>query len=259
MSLVYRINTLNIGKIKFETKQRFEGILFDSVLTCNLHCLYCHNNRSLNRVSKEELAKFITEQVESVENFQLGCAMEPTMDRDMGKIAILISQTNAFPKKIFRLQTNGILLDRHDLNELKEAKINVISISLDTLDDVIHKEMRGGSDLEKIKNNIINLRRQWPELKIILVTTVNKLNIKKLEDVVKFALDNGINGINFRKMYHHPESNMIQNHDRMREILLSDPEFNVAVQKLKRFVGKKITINSMDYEKYHDNRIKVVF
>lgn len=257
MSIIYRINSLNISNLNFDGKKIFDTILFDSIYTCNLHCLYCHNMRTTKKVSQEELLQFINKYVEKVENFQIGCAMEPTMDKNMGKIAIAISKSVAAPSKMFRIQTNGTLLHKHDLNELKQAGINEISISFDTTDDQVHRELRGGSDLNTIKENIINLRKNWPEVDMQIMTTVNRLNLKKLGDVVKFAEKCKLNGINFRKMFHFPDSKIIKDHDKMREIFISDDEYNSEIFKITSKLRKNIKIHSMDSGK-HDERFKKV-
>lgn len=257
MKISYRINYFNFSKIKFDGSQNFDTIYFDSIQTCNLHCLYCHNKRINQKITEGQLLQFINLYVESTENFQIGCAMEPTMDKNMGKIALAVSKSRAKPAKSFRLQTNGTLLHRHDIDELKEAKINNISISFDTINETIHKELRGGSDLNKIIENIKNLRKKWPELFISLVTTVNKLNINDIENVSKFAIENGINSINLRKMFYFSNSRIIENHDKMKDILIPNSVFVENVLKLKSMYKNKLIINFMDEEKHENFENKI--
>jgi MoaA/NifB/PqqE/SkfB family radical SAM enzyme len=231
--LVYRVTHQNINKISFTEPQKFNHILFDSNLNCNLHCLYCHNSRDLNTVKEEDFIRFINTQIESTEIFQIGCAMEPTMDKRLTWFAKTVKESKARPTLLFRLQTNGLLLDRHNIDELREAGINRISISMDTVDPETHKNLRGGSDVFKIMKNIEWLRERWPDSNIQLITTVSKLNINGLGDLAKFAVSNKVLKMELRKMFYYPASRVIQNHDKMKEMSLENAVFLEAANKLK--------------------------
>lgn len=258
--LIYRISHKNINSVRFERPQKFETILFDSNLNCNLHCLYCHNHRDLNLVKEEDFMNFLETQVYSVMNFQIGCAMEPTMDKRMGKFALMVSKSKAKPKGYFRLQTNGTLLHRHDVNELKEAGIDKITVSIDTIDSNVHKILRGGSDLDQILKNIKYLKNKWPESRVQFITTVCSLNIDKLLDLCKYAVDNGIPNIELRKMFYRPDSNVIKDHNKMKEILISDEEFYSKSEMLVKEFDKKIQfyVNGTKQLEYHKSREKTL-
>lgn len=248
-SLIYRISHKNINDIKFDTPQKFKTIMFDSNLSCNLHCVYCHNDRTTTLVKEKDFIDFIENQIESVETFQIGCAMEPTMDKRMTKFALMVSKSKAKPSLSFRLQTNGILLHRHSVDEIREAGINKITVSIDTIDPEIHRQMRGGSDVNAILKNISDLRKKWPESKIHFVTTVYKKNINLLEDLCKYAIDNKISNIEFRNMFYYENSNIIKEHELMKQLLLTDDEFNKKINEIDSKYGKNIQFYANDWEK----------
>lgn len=253
---VYRISPKNINSIKFKTPQKFDHILFDSNLSCNLHCVYCHNDRTTNTVSEEDFLKFINTQISSVKNFQIGCAMEPTMDKRMTKFALMISKSHANPTGMFRLQTNGILIHRHKIDEMKEAKINRITISIDTIDENIHRELRGGSDLKQILKNINDLKKQWPSVNVHFITTVTSRNINGIFDLVKYATDIGINLVELRKMFYFPDSKIIKDHFKMKELMVSDEEFDNSSTKVLEKFGNQIEIYVNDSELMEKHRLK---
>jgi MoaA/NifB/PqqE/SkfB family radical SAM enzyme len=145
----------------------------------------------------------------------------------------MINTSKARPKKSFRLQTNATLLDKHNLLALKEAGITVFTISIDTIDAEVHKELRGGSDLEKILSNIAMLRLTWPEVQIKFVTTVNKLNVDLLDELLGYAAKHKINGVELRRMFYFPKSNVIQDHEKMKAILLDNEHFLSKALELK--------------------------
>lgn len=253
---LYRVTHRNINELKFPSPLNFDTILFDSNLNCNLHCVYCHNQRDTKLVSEDDFIKFIDTQVESVKNFQIGCTMEPTMDKRMVKFATIVSKSKAKPTGFFRIQTNGMLLHHHNLDGLKEAGISYFTISLDTVDKDIHAELRGGSDINKILTNIKWLRTSWPSLNICLVCTVSSLNIYKLRDLFTFAVDAGINGIELRKMFYYPTSRIITNHDLMSRILLTNEEFLKECDSLVAEFKDKIYIFINDEERIAKQKLE---
>jgi hypothetical protein len=197
-------------------------------------------------LNKEDFIKFIDEQVLEVNDFQIGCAMEPTMDKRLVEFAKIIANSKAKPKRAFRLQTNATLLDRHNLNVLKEAGITVFTISIDTINSEVHKELRGGSDLEKILGNIAELRAQWPEVTIKFVTTVNKLNVELLDELLAYASTHKINGVELRRMFYFPNSDIIQDHEKMKAILLDNEYFLNKGAELKNKYMDNLVVHIND-------------
>jgi MoaA/NifB/PqqE/SkfB family radical SAM enzyme len=233
MSTIFQISHLNINKIKFEEPKIFDQILLDTIYTCNLHCMYCHNERYSEKLKEEDLINFIETQVLSVTDFQIGCAMEPTMDKRLTKFAKIVANSKAKPSGMFRLQTNATLIDRHNVDELIEAGINKFTISLDTVDVDVHKELRGGSDLEKIIKNIKMLRQNYSNVPLHLVTTVNKLNQHLLDDLCSWAIDNNITFIDLRKMFYFSDSKIIKEHEKMKSIVSDNLELDEIVISLR--------------------------
>ena len=250
--VTYRISHKNINKLNFDSPQNFDSILFDSNLNCNLHCVYCHNPRDLEKVNEEDFERFIETCVKSVKLFQIGCAMEPTMDKRMTWFALKVKNSKANPTNTFRLQTNGILLDKHNIDHLREAGINRFTISMDTINSEIHKELRGGSDLSKILKNIEWLKSIWPEACVNFVCTVTTLNLPHLQDLVDFASKNNINYISFRKMFYFPDSKIIKNHDKMKELFLDNNQYLEKINQLNN--NKNVTFFIHDENSLENNR-----
>ena len=235
----YRISHLNLGTFNFPSPQIFETILFDTILKCNLECVYCHNPRFDGSVKEEDFLHFINTQVKAIGNFQFGCAMEPTMDARLTRFIEILSKSHAKPNADFRIQTNGTLLHKQDINAWKDLGVNMMSISIDTLNPKLHQELRGGSNLDQILKNIKIIRKKWSNLRIWIVATVNKKNIGGIKKLIKYAIDSGINGIELRRMYHFPTSKIIQNHKKMSTLTISNGEFtNMAYLVEEKFGGQ---------------------
>lgn len=252
---IHRIFYKNINKFKYPSPIDFGMILFDSNLACNLHCVYCHNNRSTEVVNEEDFKSFVNDQVKSIKSFQIGCAMEPTMDKRMNDFIKVVGKSHARPTGMFRIQTNGILLHRHDHTVWEDCGVNTLSVSIDTIDPEVHKVLRGGSDIKKIIKNIEDVRKKCPNLKMWFITTVSSDNINLLSDLIKYGVDIGVSGIELRKMYYLPSSVIIKDHEKMKSLLLTNEKFNESVHALKDTWHKKINFY-INYEDTINSHIK---
>src|ERR1700676_3840009 len=109
----------------------FETVNLDANNDCNLHCVYCHNARSQQLIDTDLLWQFLQENVISVNQFQVGCGMEPTLDPRLGDLMLMIARSRARPKNKLRIQTNGTMLKLHDPGKLNEAGLNQLAVSID--------------------------------------------------------------------------------------------------------------------------------
>lgn len=234
-----RVDSGNINSLTFEEPRDIHTFYFDSLYTCNIKCVYCHHPRNTVPVSENDFEKFYKTYIRSVDHFSLGCGMEPTMDKRMINFARIIKNSGIMPSQ-FKLQTNGTILHHHDIDGLREAGMNSVCFSFDTIDPEIHKTQRGGSDLEQIIKNIKWIRNSWKNETVWLMPTVTKLSISSLENLVKFAIDIGVNGLSLRNLYHLPEMTNIkpEEHDWIKSMLISDQVFlekcNELIEKYKK-------------------------
>lgn len=236
-----RIHEGNVNTLKFSEPQDIEIFYFDSLFTCNIKCIYCHHYRNTKPVREDDFKRFLDTQVKTIGEFSLGCGMEPTMDKRMVNFAKIVSNCNAKPKHL-KLQTNGTIVHTHNIDELATTGINSVCISLDSIDPEVHRIHRGGSDLEQIISNIKMLRKKLSNSKMGLMATVTRLSAPTLDEFAQFALDNGINGITIKKMYHYPENTMIKDHDWMKKMILSEDEFYQICSPLKEKYKKRMWI-----------------
>src|SRR5690242_106971 len=111
----------------------YQMIKLDPNDTCNLHCVYCHIPRSVQVLDLEVFRRFMHERVLDLESFQVGCIMEPTLDRRLCDFMEAVAGSPARPRSIFRLQTNGLLLHRHDHARMAAAGLNLLTVSIDSV------------------------------------------------------------------------------------------------------------------------------
>jgi MoaA/NifB/PqqE/SkfB family radical SAM enzyme len=97
--------------------------------------------------------------------------MEPTLDSRLCDFVEMIAASKARPSKDFILQTNGLLLHRHDYRRLADSGINLVSISIDVAEPETQKALRGGMSLEKLLRNVKDFRARCPDIAVEFIAT----------------------------------------------------------------------------------------
>jgi MoaA/NifB/PqqE/SkfB family radical SAM enzyme len=219
-----QLNVKNFDLISKQPAMAYSKIMFDSNNDCNVHCVYCHNSRSKASIDIDAFRQFVAKGVLSLEVLQLGCVMEPTLDKRLGDFIEAVANSPAAPKTLFRLQTNGILLHRHDYRRMVAAGLNSLAISVDSVRDDVHSGLRGGTSLPKVRRNLQSFHAACPDVRLTFLTTITKVNIGEAGDLVAWGLERGVKQFVFRQMFHFPNSQVVD-HARMAELLVSADEF----------------------------------
>jgi len=134
MGTTINLNVHNFKHWLGKPARDFDVLRFDANNNCNIHCVYCAIQRSSELISFDDFRIFLSESIASAGVFQFGCQMEPTLDARLCDFMTAVSQSPAKPKKLFRLQTNAILLHRHDHGRMLEAGLNFLTVSMDSVD-----------------------------------------------------------------------------------------------------------------------------
>ena len=165
---------------------------------CNLRCKMCDRWKTEKEEEGNELS--------TREWYSFGDSA-----RDMHAAIITITGGEPFLRqdifdiiKYFRKQgiashvcTNGTLLNEVMINKLKDAKLNSISISVDSDCAQLHNEIRGTNCFDIVVNGIKLLRRVMPKLKIGINCVISKKNFRNIYQMVSFAEKLGVNQIKF--------------------------------------------------------------
>lgn len=219
-----QLNVTNFELIRSLPPKKHFYIRLDTNFDCNLHCVYCHNPRSKQLISVELFKEFLHTKIISVENFQIGCAMEPTLDTRLTDFMLMVSDSPAKPSNIFQLQTNGTLLHRHDFKRMSEAGLTSLSVSLDSAQPETQKLLRSGTSLQKVLRNVAEFRNACPEIAIQFITTVTSANANALADIIPVGVELGVSNFIFREMFYDRESSIVD-HRRMPGLLLKPGQF----------------------------------
>lgn len=232
-----QINVYNFKKLQNQPPSKFEAIRFDPNNDCNLRCVYCHNHRSNDLIGAEEFHAFLHHKVISTRVFQVGCVMEPTLDARLADFLLMIATSPAKPEATLILQTNGILLHRHDYGKMNEAGLNQLQVSLDTADPGTQRSLRSGMSLQKVLRNVAEFRRASSKAHLVLVATVTSENVERMDRLVALGLDVGAQTFVFREVFYHPSSDVVD-HERMPGLLLKPGDFERMRQKILEQFGR---------------------
>ena len=232
----FQLNIRNMRKVLGQAPRAFGAVRFDSNNDCNVHCAYCHNARSDDLIDLCDFQSFLEQSVLSVDEFQFGCAMEPTLDDRLCDFMEVLGRTGVRPKSRFRLQTNGILLHRHDPARMVAAGLTHLAVSVDSAEADTHKDLRGGTSLAKVERNLRNFHRDCPRVHILFLTTVTSANIDALPTLVSWGIALGVEQFVFRQMFHYEHSPVVD-HERMRALTVSGDAFAEARARIQGNFG----------------------
>jgi sulfatase maturation enzyme AslB (radical SAM superfamily) len=242
-----QLNVWNFRKLSEQPPSRFGAIRFDPNNDCNLRCVYCHNDRSSELIETDQFRRFIQHNVISTDYFQVGCIMEPTLDSRLCDLMLMVADSPAKPKLTFVLQTNGILLHRHDPQKMKEAGLTQLQVSLDTADPGTQKILRSGMSLQKVLRNVARFRESCPRIDITFVATVTSQNISMMDGLIDLGLNMGVHNFVFREVFYYPD-NSIVDHARMPALLLKENDFASMKHRLLEKFGVKANLIFADQE-----------
>jgi len=240
-----QLNVYNLKQMRRLQPESFDFVRFDPNNDCNVHCVYCHNHRSKDAVDTEELRAFLDENVVTIQNFQVGCVMEPTLDKRLTDLLLLISWSKGRPKDRFILQTNGILLHMHDHARMLEAGLNEVSVSIDAADARTHKALRGGTSIAKVGSNIAAFRKACPDVRVTFITTVTRVNLAEMKPLVEFGLDLGVKHFVMREVFYKPDSDVVD-HSKMPDLLLRHGEFDRMAADIRSTFGRRAEFDLAD-------------
>ena len=176
-------------------KDRFDRPILSLRITltnrCNVNCIYCHHDgmvSSKNEMTPDEIHKIcqIAKRI-GVRKIRLSGG-EPLIRKDIVEI---VSKINSVGFKDISITTNGILLEKY-AKDLKEAGLNRVNVSLDTLNPETYKFVTRKDYLDSAKKGILKSVEVglYPvKINMVIMKDINEHEIK---DMFKFCRDNNM-------------------------------------------------------------------
>ena len=150
---------------------------------CNLNCFYCHREGYLadSELTPDEIATF-------AEAFKkLGIRKvkitggEPLVRRDITEIL------EKLPKfEEISMTTHGTLLERY-AEELKEAGLDRVNVSLDTLDGEKYRAMTRGGDINRVLRGIESAVEVGLTPVKVNMVVIKGFNVEEIDEMIEFV------------------------------------------------------------------------
>jgi len=212
---------------------------------CNLRCKHCCAKETWGEkdLTTEEMFDLI-DQLGRAKVFSIAIfGGEPLMREDL---FILIERLRKYPIGL-SMNTNGTLITKDIAKTLiKKYRIKGYVVSLDGTKE-IHEKMRGRGTFNPAVRGMENLIKEGGS--VLLSTTVTKLNINNLEEIVKIGKELGVRQVRFNHVFYTGNALCY-----MREVFVPPKEEKDAcyrVYELSKKYGNFITGSYLQqYEKF---------
>lgn len=197
---IYKLGELTLMK-KYKEQERKKHTLVDlfweCTLTCNAKCKHCgssaENKKYDGELTTEEIKEAFKQIASDMDASKILINVtggEPLVRKDLHEVMEYATKDLGFH---WGMTTNGILLNDTNIEKLKKANMETISISIDGLQKT-HDEFRGVPGSYDIIINNIKKIKEANFLKHIQVTTVfHKENINQLNELYEIMTGLGIN------------------------------------------------------------------
>ena len=196
---IYKLGELAIGEKAKEQemkKHTLVDLFWECTLSCNASCKHCGSSAEKRKYEGELTTQEIKNAFKQIANdmdaskiFINVTGGEPLVRKDLCDVMEYVTNELGFH---WGMTTNGILLTEENIEKLRKANMETISISIDGLEET-HDEFRGvPNSYKKIINNLNNLKKSGYVKHIQVTTVFHKKNIKELEELYEVMLDLGL-------------------------------------------------------------------
>lgn len=196
---IYKLGELTLMKNYKEqerNKHKLIDLFWECTLTCNAKCKHCGSSAEKRKYEGELTTEEIKAAFKQIANDMDASKIlinvtggEPLVRQDLCEVMEYATNELGFR---WGMTTNGILLNDENIEKLKKANMETISISIDGLEET-HDRFRGVPGSYKTIINNIKKLKEADFVKHLQVTTVfHKENINELNELYKVMLNLGL-------------------------------------------------------------------
>jgi len=164
-------------------------LVWEITRSCNLHCIYCHvdahQNPMKGELTREEKLQLVHQVAEAGTNALMIAGGEPLTSPDLPEMIHEAHQKGLYTVLI----TNGTLLSRENAFSLKQAGLDYVKVSVDSVLPEIHDALRGKGCWEKAITGVQNA----VEAGIVtgMSITATQANFSEIPKIVRMAKELG--------------------------------------------------------------------
>jgi len=213
-------NKIEAKRLEVETEDAIYDIEFGQIQIeitgrCNMHCQHCRAFNQLRRdMPVDQIVKIIlfARQFSQDNKEVVLSGGEPLLHRNFSSV---LENVRASGVKFVSLTTNGFLFSDKHLRLIERLSFDsfAISVSLDSIDPVLHDNFRRYKGAFVKANNALHLisESNIPGVIASIRCTIQPSQIDKMEEMVHYARKIGCKGIDFSAV--HPAGIAIQRED----------------------------------------------
>jgi MoaA/NifB/PqqE/SkfB family radical SAM enzyme len=183
-------------------KRRWRLLQVEPALACNLRCVMCPwreiaRNLENHGLMSQEIWESIRPYLPEIQSVDFTGGGEPLLQPQLPE---WIAEAHSAGCETGFL-SNGLLLKKEKLQQILDAGVDWICISIDAADAQLYEEIRIGSDFERVCENVANIAamRAGNVPKIMINFVLMDLNFHQVEDIVRLASRLGVDQINFKQ------------------------------------------------------------
>lgn len=173
-----------------------DRIYYEIESKCNLHCIHCSNlleNSTEEQINIEEILRFHKIVVKKGIKNCVITGGEPTIHKDFFRIVNEVSKIS----KVL-VTTNGTTLSINDLILMLTQNPNLsVQISLDGITKNTFENVRGRNSYNKVEKLLKEIITNKIAHRIGISMTIMNINIKEVDDMISFCIENGFSYIYF--------------------------------------------------------------
>lgn len=233
---IYKLGELTLMKNYREQELKRHTLIdlfWECTLTCNANCKHCGSSAEKRKydgeLTTEEIKSAFRQIAEDMDASKILINVtggEPLVRKDLCEVMEYATNELGFH---WGMTTNGILLTEENIEKLRKANMETVSVSIDGLEET-HNKFRGvPNSYSIIINNIKNLKKAGFVKHIQVTTVFHKENINQLEELYEIMLSLGLDS--WRLVSMDPIGRANENDD----LLLNGEE----IKKLLDFIKSK--------------------
>lgn len=193
---LYKLGELNIRSRYIDNerkKHQLIDLFWECTLTCNARCKHCGSNAEKKKYDGELTTSEIKKAFKQIANDMNADKIlinvtggEPLVRSDLCEVMEYATNNLGFH---WGMTTNGILLNEENIQKLKKANLETISISIDGIEEM-HDKFRGiPGSYKTITKNIKKLKEADFVDHIQVTTVFHKGNISQINKLYKVMQD----------------------------------------------------------------------
>ena len=183
-------------------KRRWRLLQIESAIACNLRCVMCPwreitKNVENHGLMSQEIWESIRPHLPEIKSIDFTGGGEPLLQPHLPE---WIAEAHAAGCETGFL-SNGLLLKKETLQQILDAGIDWICISMDGADAGMYETIRIGSNFERVCENVANIAelRSGNRPRTMINFVLMDMNFHQVEDIVRLAAQLGVDQLNFKQ------------------------------------------------------------